>query len=202
MANFNLADYETVDTRIHRFYETHKYGRIITELIEARTNDVGQIVQYICKAEIWRDLTDAVPSATGYAEEVMGSSPVNRTSALENCETSAIGRALANLGFSTKGQRPSQEEMGKASRAPKKTLTEAVVEAAPVADKQKKLDALQAEAYAKAKFYKLTGAKADSFLMHLAGVNEFSKIDWYVVSLISKAGWQSAYDAWTKADAK
>lgn len=203
MAQFNLSDYETVDSRIHKFYEKHKNGRIITELIETRINDAGQIIQYVCKAEVWRDLADPVPSATGYAEEVLGSNPINRTSALENCETSAIGRALANLGFSTKGSRPSQEEMQKADRvqknAPKKTLTEAVEEAKPKVERAEKLNTLKKEAYAKAEFYKLKGAAADQFLIRLAGVDTYDKIDWYTVSLISREQWSKAVEAWNKA---
>lgn len=199
MANFNLADYETVDSRIHRFYETHVHGAIRTHLLETRLNDIGQPVQFIFKAEVFRHTLDPVPSATGYAEEILGSSPVNRTSALENCETSAIGRALANLGFSTKGQRPSQEEMSKVSRAPKKTLTETIAEVKPAVDKEKKLEALKEEAYAKAKFYKLTGAKADQFLITLAGAGTYDKIDWYTVSLTSKAQWDAAVKQWQDA---
>jgi len=57
------------------------------------------------------------PDATGLAQEREGSSTVNKTSALENCETSAIGRALANLGYAAKGKRPSREEMSKSSPA-------------------------------------------------------------------------------------
>ena len=184
--NFNLADYETVDSRIHKFYEAHKFGRIITELIEARTNDVGQIVQYIVKAEIWRDLGDTVPSATGYAEEILGSNPVNRTSALENCETSAIGRALANLGFSTKGARPSQEEMTKAERtkAPAKVKE-------PIAPKPS-TDKLQVEAYDKCKWYKIPSANVDEFLIEFAGVKTWADINWYVLSLEPKKAWDDA----------
>ena len=196
MANFNLADYETVDSRLHRFHETHKNGRVHTELVTTRINDAGQIIQYVCKAEIYRDLLDPVPSATGYAEEVLGSNPINRTSALENCETSAIGRALANLGFSTKGARPSQTEMTKAERTPKKSLTETIAEVTPAVDKAKKMDALKGEAYAKAKFYKLEGAGADQFLMSFANAKSFDKIDWYSVSLESKESWQKAVEAW------
>ena len=62
--------------------------------------------------------TDAAPAATGYAHESVTSRGVNLTSALENCETSAIGRALANLGYAPKGKRPSREEMAKANRQP------------------------------------------------------------------------------------
>lgn len=198
MANFNLADYETVDSRIHKFYDKHKNGCILTELVTTRMNDAGQIIQYVCKAEVYRDLLDPVPSATGYAEEVLGSNPINRTSALENCETSAIGRALANLGFSTKGSRPSQEEMGKAERtkAPKKTLTEVIEEVTPAVEKMEKIEQLKKEAYAKAKFYKLTGANADQFLIKFAGAKSYDQIDWYAVSLESRETWQKAVEAW------
>jgi len=51
--------------------------------------------------------------SAGYAEETVTSRGVNQTSALENCETSAIGRALANAGYAPKGKRPSREEMTK-----------------------------------------------------------------------------------------
>lgn len=196
MANFNLADYETVDSRLHRFHETHKNGRVHTELVTTRINDAGQIIQYVCKAEIYRDLLDPVPSATGYAEEVLGSNPINRTSALENCETSAIGRALANLGFSTKGARPSQTEMTKASRAPKKNLTETIAEVTPAVDKAKKMEELKAEAYAKAKFYKFVGAKADQMLLTLSGMDSYDKIDWYAISLEPRETWQKVIDDW------
>jgi hypothetical protein len=56
--------------------------------------------------------------ATGYAEEVRGAGNVNRTSHVENCETSAIGRALANCGMagSDMSKRPSREEMAKVQR--------------------------------------------------------------------------------------
>ena len=59
---------------------------------------------------------DIRPQATGFATEIEGTSPVNRANASENCETSSIGRCLANLGFAAKGRRPSREEMGKAMR--------------------------------------------------------------------------------------
>ena len=107
---FDLSQYETVDSRIAKFYEQFKNGRIITELVAYSDN------QFIVKAYAYRDSVDEKPAATGFAEEKVGSNPVNRTSALENCETSAIGRCLANLNFAPKGARPSVEEMQKASR--------------------------------------------------------------------------------------
>jgi|TARA_B100000085_G_scaffold188221_1_gene172153 hypothetical protein len=53
--------------------------------------------------------------ATGFAEEIRGSSNVNKTSAIENCESSAWGRALANLGMHG-GQIASIDEIHKAER--------------------------------------------------------------------------------------
>jgi anti-sigma factor ChrR (cupin superfamily) len=68
------------------------------------------------RAELYADIGDTVPTTTGYAEEVRGSSMVNKTSALENCETSAIGRALANYQFQGSKKRASLEEMVKVYR--------------------------------------------------------------------------------------
>lgn len=112
---FDLDGYETVDTRIHRFYELNPEGRILTALIEA-TDEVA-----VFRAEVYTDRRDDRPAATGYARERRDSGFVNETSHVENCETSAIGRALANLGYSTKGSRPSREEMASSQPAPRST---------------------------------------------------------------------------------
>jgi hypothetical protein len=106
---FDLENYETVDTRINKFYEAHSNGRISTDLVAYSDQ------AFIVKASIFRDALDDKPASTGFAEERVGASQVNRTSALENCETSAIGRALANLNFASKA-RPSLEEMNKVKR--------------------------------------------------------------------------------------
>jgi len=110
---FNLEDYETVDERIHKFWEKYPNGRIITlDPIIVRGAE-GSPLQYVFRCEVYRDASETTPASTGTAEEIVGSSPVNKSAALENAETSAIGRALANLGFSTRGSRPSQTEMAK-----------------------------------------------------------------------------------------
>jgi hypothetical protein len=104
---FNLEDYETVEERLVKFWKEHADGRIDTTLVEST------LQRFIVKASIFRTEVDAQAWTTGYAEETVSTRGVNSTSALENCETSAIGRALANAGYVTKGKRPSREEMSK-----------------------------------------------------------------------------------------
>jgi hypothetical protein len=104
---FNLADYETVEVRLEKFIKDYPDFRIATEL------EVVERDRYIVKAYLFKTTSDSLSWATGYAEEKITDRGVNSTSALENCETSAIGRALANAGYAAKGKRPSREEMSK-----------------------------------------------------------------------------------------
>lgn len=107
---FNLDDYEPVAVRHSRWLEQHPNGRTLTHMVSAPGADVCVI-----RAELW---LDDVCIATGYAEEVRGAGNVNRTSHVENCETSAVGRALANAGMAGTdvNKRPSREEMAKVQR--------------------------------------------------------------------------------------
>ena len=115
---FNLEDYEPVEERLAKFIKDFPDFRISTELV-AHTND-----RYIVKACIYRTYADSEPYSSGLAEETVSSRGVNSTSALENCETSAIGRALANAGYATKGRRASREEMLKVSNNAPKSFKE------------------------------------------------------------------------------
>lgn len=103
-----LKDYVEVNVRVEKFYDKFPNGRIITNLVSWENGVV------VMKAEVYRDLADQVPSATGHAYEKEGSSFINKTSALENCETSAVGRALALLGFEIKKSIASKEEVDNA----------------------------------------------------------------------------------------
>ena len=113
MANFNLNDYETVEERIRRFYKDNPDARITTELVST-DGDPGR-TRWIVKAYVFRDSERDKPDATGYAFEVDGSGMTQKAAALETCETSAIGRALANLNYSG-NKRASREEMAKVQR--------------------------------------------------------------------------------------
>ena len=109
MASFNVDDYVQVNERIEKFYEKYPDGSIQTEII---SNQNGEI---IFKAYAFRDREDTRP-ATGHAMEREGSTYINKTSHIENCETSAVGRALAMLGFEIKKSVASREEVANARR--------------------------------------------------------------------------------------
>ena len=83
--------YETVALRVKKFRDAHPEWSLKTEIIERTPESVTMSAQVL-------DETGRV-RATGHAEENRKASQINRTSALENCETSAIGRALACLGL-------------------------------------------------------------------------------------------------------
>jgi hypothetical protein len=108
---FNLEDYEPVAVRHSRWLTQHPNGRTITHMVSTPGADICVI-----RAELW---LEDVCIATGYAEEVRGAGNVNRTSHVENCETSAVGRALANAGMAGTdvNKRPSREEMAKVQRS-------------------------------------------------------------------------------------
>ena len=115
---FDLTQYEPVAERLDRWLKKSEQfnPRVLTYMESIPGADVCVI-----KAELWLGDTRI---ATGYAEETRGSGNVNRTSHVENCETSAIGRALANAGYagSDMTKRPSREEMSKVARpAPRTT---------------------------------------------------------------------------------
>ena len=106
----DLSDYALVADRITLFYERYPAGRIVTEL-HSRTDR-----EITFRALVYRGPADVQPAATGWASEREGDGEINRVACLENTETSAVGRALANLGFTASGRRPSREEMEKAAR--------------------------------------------------------------------------------------
>lgn len=106
IVNIHGKEYKTVAKRVDEFRAEHKQDlAITTELISIDEKTV------VMKAEI--RTKDNFVIATGYAEENRTASTINRTSALENCETSAIGRALANFGLAG-GEYASADEVAQA----------------------------------------------------------------------------------------
>ena len=101
---YDMSDYVQVNERIEKFYEQYPDGSIQTEI----QSIVDGVV--IIKAYAYRDREDPRP-ATGHAYEKENSSFINKTSYIENCETSAVGRALAMLGFEIKKSIASKEEV-------------------------------------------------------------------------------------------
>lgn len=91
VVNLKGKQYKTVALRVSEFRGDHPLWSLVTEVLERTEADVVMVAKVL--DESGRIL------ATGHAEENRKASQVNRTSALENCETSAIGRALAALGY-------------------------------------------------------------------------------------------------------
>lgn len=100
-----LKDYVPVNERLMLFWKDHPDGRVETELIRAQEGIV------IVKASLFLPSNDGKPLATGHAHEREDSSFINKTSALEICETSAVGRALALAGYEIKKSIASKEEV-------------------------------------------------------------------------------------------
>ena len=100
--NIHGKQYATVAHRLQEFRKRYPLAQITTQL----EKDEDNIVIFSCCIFV-----DGIVIAMGWAEEVRGSSNINKTSALENCESSSVGRALAFMGFGIDGSIASAEEV-------------------------------------------------------------------------------------------
>ncbi len=110
--NDRFEDYVPVAERVEQFYSRFPAGRILTQIVD-HDRESGFV---LIRAEVYRNPDDAAPAATGHAYEYKDSGYVQRTSYIEVAETSAVGRALALLGFEVKRGIASREEVEKTAR--------------------------------------------------------------------------------------
>jgi hypothetical protein len=106
---FNPDEYISVSERIEKFYAKFPQGRILTTVVE-HSQETGFV---LVRAEAYREPEDTLPAATGHAYELKSAGHVQAGSYVEVCETSAVGRALALLGFEVKRGVASREEVGR-----------------------------------------------------------------------------------------
>jgi hypothetical protein len=109
---FNLADYQTVQERIEIFWRLYPDGRIFNDIVLTNEKEV------IIKCSVWKNSNQQLPDVTDFAQEPITEKGINSTSAVENCSTSATGRALSLLGgeLSPSKKRASASEMSKRGR--------------------------------------------------------------------------------------
>ena len=98
--------YAAVSQRIKAFRMVYPNGAIITE----KTENTGEMCEFVAK--VYADYPDKL-IGTGTAYEKVDGSNINRTSHIENCETSAVGRALGMCGFGVDTSVASADEMSK-----------------------------------------------------------------------------------------
>lgn len=107
-----MDNYEPVADRIAKFWEKYPNGRLHTEIVLINEQEI------VIKASAFTDREDTRAASIDFAQETRNSSAMHKTSFLEICATSALGRCLATLNFQPKvdgkANRPSREEMSKA----------------------------------------------------------------------------------------
>jgi len=117
--NYNPNAYETVAERLQRAHGDHEDLRIINRIVEIVRDEQNRPLQYIVESSVFYGETLV---AVDVAEELVGSSFINKSNALENASTSATGRSLSLAGYmgtdpnTKKPVRPTQQDMEKSSR--------------------------------------------------------------------------------------
>lgn len=105
MAGFNIDDYVTVPERVVSFYEKFPEGSLQSEIVEMSDHLV------VVRSYAYRTPDDPRPGIGHSSLAIPGSTPYTKGSELENAETSAVGRAIAMLGFHVKKSIASSDEI-------------------------------------------------------------------------------------------
>lgn len=104
--NIKGKEYVPVTERVKEFRKQYPNYKLLTEIVHYDENSV------IMVAKIYDQ--DGRPIATGHAQEDRNSSNINKTSYVENCETSAVGRAIGMIGIGIDASMASAEEVANA----------------------------------------------------------------------------------------
>ena len=143
---FDLSKYSTVAERLAKFHADHEDGRIVTEWINANEYDSWDAKDpnvkriWVIKTSLYLtagDQANNLPKATGHACEIDGGPGANQTSAMENSESSSLGRALMVMGYSMSkdpNTLASREEMEKVIRVGAQTARDYEAEASKLTD--------------------------------------------------------------------
>jgi hypothetical protein len=124
--NYDPNAYETVAERLQRAHADHKDLRIINRIIDIVRDEQHRPLQYIVESSVYYG---EILIAVDVAEELVGSSFINKSNALENASTSATGRSLSLAGYmgtdpnTKKPVRPTQQDMEKSKRVEGSTKT-------------------------------------------------------------------------------
>lgn len=103
--------YVLVSDRVLYFNENYPNGMIETQLKSETDSD-----KIVVKAKVTPDVKNRDRYFTGYSQAVVGEGYINKTSALENAETSAVGRALAFMGIGVLDSIASVDEINKSDQ--------------------------------------------------------------------------------------
>ena len=198
MAKFNLDNYETVEDRLKVFWNDNPEGRIETEILHITPD--GQCVTI--QASVFKQEEDARPVATGIAQETKGQGGfANADAWMENCETSAIGRALANWKYQgAKAPRPSKQEMSKVGNKP---VADVKVDKPKMTTDKEDIKVLEKakQDFAESIQDKPSTVKADQMNMLIDGFElDKSVAQHYKREAFKKSGLSKDVESWTNDD--
>ena len=114
--NIKGNEYILVKDRVLYFNENYPNGKIETELLSEINSEM-----VVMKATITPDVDNPTRIFTGFSQATWGDGYINKTAAMENCETSAVGRALGMMGIGIIDSIASADEINKAQTQPKYT---------------------------------------------------------------------------------
>jgi len=111
--NIKGKEYILVKDRVLYFNENYPNGKIETELLSELNSEM-----VVMKATITPDVGNPIRIFTGFSQATWGDGYINKTAAMENCETSAVGRALGMMGIGVIDSIASADEYNKAQTQP------------------------------------------------------------------------------------